>query len=938
MKSKKLSPQEQQIADAATIIAKAGMRAGCPVNQLVNFSLHDWIGQPKQLAMAAAARQCDYRCPECETNYLAGIPIIKGCKNCGPRFVGVGGARGGGKQVKSSELMQFWRRKRLKDSDSHVRFECMIKPADCIEIGDYLIGSKGLPVHVLHKTRPEIRQFYRFEFDDGTSLETSDNHNWTVFDLSKRAPGCRERGTFQTMVTTKWLSDQGLSYRNQSRFAIPLLAASVEPPNPEKPPLPPYTLGYWLGNGFRQGSYMTCHQDDATEISAYIAADIGSENVRIVDYKYGMSKGITISTRGWIQKLQKAGWPFIKTSTDGGKRSKTRKNFLDDKMYIEWRNWSASDRMLLLSGLIDSDGCCIDGHMEFDSKDIGLAMLVRSLLMSFGQKCTLPVMSKPKKEHWSDMYRVKCYPTIPLFRLKRKAEKISIKRELKQYRRYITKIEKCGFHEGICFSVDSADHLYIAGQDYILTHNSAWMIAQVTLDDCQRFPGLSFLYVRKSAKTLRAQMRKLLQKTCKPGTYNYREQVGEITFPNGSMVTIRHFKDESEIDNFLGEEYDGIAYEELTTLSEDKFKNLNSCLRTSKKGWRPRVYASWNWGGIGHQWCRKFFYDPFIQNRQIESRYILATVSDNRHNNPEYINDLQNFVGWKYQSWYLGNPDLAAGNFFSHYREDVHVYPCACPECKSEVTFVKSKGLVRCNQCDCEFNGVTFRDEDSVRWWGSMDYGSSHPNCFHLFGEDDHGNCFTVAEVHTVDLSISECSEEFKQCLSLHNLDVGDLEAVFSGHDVSKSDRKTNDDGSTIRTEYQENGINLTPITINRVNAFSQMQERLGNPDRGRMPTWFIHRSCGNLRSQIMTAQCDPKKPNDVLKCNADKETGEGGDDALEGCRTGITGAYSSLLTSIKPAQMGGYQSTIREVVPETVDVESFIVECERKDREENVV
>lgn len=464
---------------------------------------------------------------------------------------------------------------------------------------------------------------------------------------------------------------------------------------------------------------------------------------------------------------------------------------------------------------------------------------------------------------------------------------------------------------------------------------SQWMIAQTCLDDCQRFKGLNALYVRKSAKTLRSQIRNMLQKTCVAGSYNYREQVGEIIFKNGSKITIRHFKDESEIDNFLGEEYDVIVYEELTTLSEDKFKNLNSCLRTSKKGWRPRVYASWNWGGIGHTWVLRFFYEPFEKKNESETRYILSLVQDNKHNNPEYINDLQNFVGWKYQSWFLGNPHLAAGNFFSHYREDVHVYPCSCIHCKSDGTFIKSFGLVKCSQCQGEFGAMTFEDRDAVRWWGSMDYGSSHPNCFHLHAENHEGDCFTVGESHTVDMGISETAEAFKDLLRLHNLDVSELESVFSGHDVNKTDRKTKEDGSTIATEFQENGVILTPIHINRVNAFSQLQERIGDPERGRKPTWYIHRSCANLRTQVQCAQYDPKKPNDILKQNADKETGEGGDDALESGRNGIVGAYSALISEAKPVQMGNYKSLSEPRTDENfIDVEAVIQESEAMDAE----
>lgn len=430
---------------------------------------------------------------------------------------------------------------------------------------------------------------------------------------------------------------------------------------------------------------------------------------------------------------------------------------------------------------------------------------------------------------------------------------------------------------------------------------SQWMIAQVAIDDCQRFPGLDFLYVRKSAKTLRSQMAKLLRKTCPPNSYNYREQVGEVVFPNGSKITIRHFKDESEIDNFLGEEYDGIAYEELTTLSADKFSNLNTCLRTSKKGWRPRIYASWNWGGTGHAWVKQFFYDPWKEARQTRTRYILALVQDNRHNNPEYINDLQNLVGWKYQSWFLGNPDFSAGNFFMAFRDDVHVYP----------------------------NDQTFIDERKMcRWFGSLDYGSSHPNAMHLHGEYENGDIYTVGELHTVGDTIGENCAGFKDLLAMHHLEVSDLEFIAAGHDVSRTDRKTREDGSTIATEFQENGVQVEPVYIDRVEAWSQMQQRLGSPDRQIRPSWFIHRSCPNLIEQVKNAQCDLKKPNDIIKQNADLETGEGGDDALESGRNGIVRAYSSVLSQAKPVQMGNFKGL--QDADESKDIDRGVILLEQ--------
>jgi hypothetical protein len=137
-------------------------------------------------------------------------------------------------------------------------------------------------------------------------------------------------------------------------------------------------------------------------------------------------------------------------------------------------------------------------------------------------------------------------------------------------------------------------------------------------------------------------------------------------------------------------------------------------------------------------------------------------------------------------------------------------------------------------------------------------------------------------------------------------------------------------------SEFEENGVTLTPLAVHRVEDFGQMQERLGDPERGIRPTWFIHKSCSNLRAQIQTAQYDPKKSNDVLKQNADAETGEGGSDALESARNGVCGAYNSVMKNAKPLRLGGYQPLIGNdgMSDGYIPVEVVIAEADRNEEE----
>ena len=107
-----------------------------------------------------------------------------------------------------------------------------------------------------------------------------------------------------------------------------------------------------------------------------------------------------------------------------------------------------------------------------------------------------------------------------------------------------------------------------------------------------------------------------------------------LTFGNGSRIVAGHYQAEKDIDNYLGLEYDVIGIEEATTLTSRKYQDITTCCRSSKPGWRPRLYSTTNPGGVGHAWYRSKFIVPFQEGRQTDTRFIPARVTDNRWNNP----------------------------------------------------------------------------------------------------------------------------------------------------------------------------------------------------------------------------------------------------------------------------------------------------------------
>jgi phage terminase large subunit len=413
---------------------------------------------------------------------------------------------------------------------------------------------------------------------------------------------------------------------------------------------------------------------------------------------------------------------------------------------------------------------------------------------------------------------------------------------------------------------------------------SHFMFAQITCDDPQRYAGLKILYLRKSATAAREQIRGLLRMVChnqdgsKRIEYNYREQAGTIEFPNGSYIIIKHFKDEKDIENFIGQEYDVIAIEELTTLTFKKFEDLTTCLRSSKPNWRPRLYAAWNWGGIGHAWVMKVFYEPWAKKIERTTRYILALVTDNRFNNPEYINRLKILTGWKYKSWYLGDPHFQAGQFFKMWSDSIHVYP------NEKIQGFESK---------------------MVSWSCSFDHGLDHPACCLLHARDANGIKYTVDEYHENEKVISENAENIKAMLRRHNLGLEHIDSFVAGNDCFR--RSVDIDGTkTIASMYEECEIVMTPAKTDRINRWEIMGNLLGNPENGVAPTWYIHARCKNLIAQIPMAQSHETRMGDIQKMNA--VDGEGGDDALEAASFELASDGDISMKFATPISLTGFQ------------------------------
>ena len=147
-------------------------------------------------------------------------------------------------------------------------------------------------------------------------------------------------------------------------------------------------------------------------------------------------------------------------------------NVLNNKHIPECYQYAAiSERLALLQGLMDTDGWVTKGAGVFSNCTLALAQGVETLARGLGFRTTWREgVAKLYGRVIGPKYDVSVRAHQPLFRLPRKANRLN----LNTLERYwsISKIEPVLSVPVKCIVVAAADHLFLAGENCLPTHNS----------------------------------------------------------------------------------------------------------------------------------------------------------------------------------------------------------------------------------------------------------------------------------------------------------------------------------------------------------------------------------------------------------------------------------------------------------------------------------
>lgn len=335
-----------------------------------------------------------------------------------------------------------------------------------IHPGDYVFGQDGRPTKVLEESHIQYNECYKVTFENGAEVIADAHHNWSVKRRSCNYPDYME------IRTTKEMYDYGVFHArrdgNKEYNWRTLMTKPVEYTEKELP-IDPYILGLWLGDGSKRApEFATQKKYDDYKIYDYLVPFYGEYRI-YQDKRKSNNISVIFSRDHKPSKLYK----------DLKSLNLICNKHIPD-IYLEG---SVEQRLALLQGLMDTDGCVSNGKYpvcEFVNKNEDIANKVCQLLSSLGIKYHITdkyIMLNGKK--CGPYKRINFYTdkTKPCFKMQRKYDRLPEKLNKRMMYNSIIDIQPCETVPCKCISVDNEDKLYLFGRNYTVTHNSFFAAA-----------------------------------------------------------------------------------------------------------------------------------------------------------------------------------------------------------------------------------------------------------------------------------------------------------------------------------------------------------------------------------------------------------------------------------------------------------------------------
>lgn len=337
--------------------------------------------------------------------------------------------------------------------DTPVITEFGLKPIKDVHIGDKVFGADGRLCTVIAESAEHNVCMYKITFDNGDSIISCEDHQWTVFNRYGSKHN-KITATTKQLFDSEWRRKNNRGYYEYSYY-IPNTSPVQYSTKLLK--IDPYILGAWLGDGSSADNSFTVH----------------------LDYKnFFETQGIKL-----VDRISSIGKSTVTERIEGLTFSNLRYYNLIKNKHIphEYKYAAIDQRIALLQGLMDTDGfinktsgTC---HIQLCNNYSQLLEDIYELLCSLGLKVTKKIFNKTNSTRYSfscgrDKFDVCRIP----HKLERQPQ--SLKHSRYVYSRTIQNIEQLNETQlGKCIQVDNKDSLYLCSKSYIPTHNSTIVAA-----------------------------------------------------------------------------------------------------------------------------------------------------------------------------------------------------------------------------------------------------------------------------------------------------------------------------------------------------------------------------------------------------------------------------------------------------------------------------
>ncbi len=337
-----------------------------------------------------------------------------------------------------------------------------------LKLGDELASFDGLTSKVKGIFPQGMKQIYRVGFSDGRSAECCDEHLWRVMNREWKSP---------RIISTRRLLEMLSCSRYKNRLWIDYVSGDFG--LDANLPIDPWVLGVMLGEGHltftRDSLTFSCASDALVDkVNDLLGYDLQLAQQTNHEYEFVWNGLRTVN--GGLSE----GPDFLKRTL--GKLGLLTKVNQEKSIPDSYLNASKESRILLLQGLLDSDGWTTNGgSVRFATTSQRLAEDVAMLVRSLGGYCSISRKDKPE-EFISELRKRKSSYSLNIHlpngnSLLKGQEKSILNghKKVKNRRLTITTIERSRMAEAQCISVTHPSQTYVTN-DYIVTHNTAFSL------------------------------------------------------------------------------------------------------------------------------------------------------------------------------------------------------------------------------------------------------------------------------------------------------------------------------------------------------------------------------------------------------------------------------------------------------------------------------